>query len=100
MDQTQDIQATNTLPTPKPANHSWRVWLTALLTIIAWATLVWINGYGALAIAAVSLGCGIWAMKDNHGAVRKLNIAAIIASTILIVVLLAFLIVIKIGLQA
>lgn len=94
MDQTQDIQ------NKKAATSSWKVWLATLLTLIAWCTLVWLNGYAALGIGALALAAGIWSLFGNDGAMRKIAIADIIASTVLIVVLLAFLIVIKIGLKA
>ena len=67
---------------PVPAYRSpYAVIACVILAPAAWAALMWLNGYVAL---------GGW---------RNLGITAIICSTVLIVVLAAFLIVIKVGLS-
>lgn len=73
-------------------------WLAVALTLTAWALLMALNGYVAMAVGAAAVVVGFIGLPGRSRAVRNLAITAIIASTVLIVVLLAFLIVIKIGL--
>lgn len=73
-------------------------WVAVVLTIGAWLLLVYVNGYASLVVSALGIVAGFMAVPGRAPAVRNLAITAIIASTVLLVVLAAFLIVIKIGL--
>ncbi len=58
---------------------------------------MWSNGYVALAVGALAVTSGFIGLRGSSINIKRLSITAIIASTVLIVVLAAFLIVIKIG---
>lgn len=74
-------------------------WIALAITVLAWVVLMTVNGYVALAVAAVGVVAGFFAMPGRSRGARNLAITAIIAAMVLIVVLSAFLIVIKVGLQ-
>ena len=74
------------------------VWVALALAVLAWLVLVWSNGYVALALGVLACAAGSWGASDSEKAMKRLAIAAIIAAMVLVVVLAAFLIVIKIGL--
>ena len=74
------------------------VWVALALVVIAWLVLVWRNGYVALVLGVLACAAGFWGASDSEKAMKRLAIAAIIAAMVLVVVLAAFLIVIKIGL--
>ena len=75
------------------------VWVAVVLALAAWVTLMWVDGYVALGLGVAGIVSGFVAARRNEFALRRLAIAAIIASMVLVVVLAAFLIVIKIGLS-
>ncbi len=85
--------------TDKKDNTPVLAWVSLALTLFAWAALMWINGYVAMAAALVAACAGIIGIRRYSGAVRNIAVTAVIASVVLVVVLTAFLIVIKIGLQ-
>lgn len=75
-------------------------WISLALTVAAWLTLMlFTDGYAAMAVAAAALIVGFLSMRGSSRAIRNIAITAVIASTVLLVVLTAFIIVIKIGLQ-
>ncbi len=84
--------------TTAPRRHVF-VWVAVALAIIAWIILMWSNGYVALGVAVAACAAGFWGASDSGRGMKRLAIAAIIAAMVLIVVLAAFLIVIKIGLS-
>lgn len=73
-------------------------WISLTLALVAWAALLWLNGYIALFVAIVSAVVGFFAIPRRSAGAKRLAITAIIASTVLIVVVAAYLVVIKIGL--
>lgn len=75
-------------------------WISLALMLLAWAALQWIDGYVAMGVAVAAVVAGIAGMPGRSRGVRNIAITAVIASLVLLVVLAAFLIVIKIGLQA
>lgn len=75
-------------------------WISVALTLGAWVVLMLANGYAAMAIAAAAVIAGFFAMPGRSRAVRNLAITSVIAAIVLLVVLTAFIIVIKIGLAA
>ncbi|MBO4977425.1 MAG: hypothetical protein J6C67_01755 [Muribaculaceae bacterium] len=81
-----------------PARSPLLAWVAVGLTLAAWATLIWLDGYAAMAVAAAAVVVGFLAVSGRSTPVKNLAITAIIAATVLLVVLAAFLIVIKIGL--
>lgn len=74
------------------------VWVALALAVLAWLVLVWSNGYVALVLGVLACAAGFWGASDSEKAMKRLAITAIIAAMVLVVVLAAFLIVIKIGL--
>ncbi len=75
-------------------------WVAVGLTLLAWALLMCVNGYVAMAVAAVGVVAGFFALPGRSRAARNLAVTAIIACMVLLVVLAAFIIVIKVGLQS
>lgn len=75
------------------------VWAAVVLALAAWAALLFANGYVALGIGVAGAVVGIWGASSNRTAMRRLSVTAVIVSTVLVVVLAAFLVVIKIGLS-
>ena len=70
-------------------------WISVVLALLAWAMLMWVNGYVAMVVAVV----GFMSLPGRSRAVKSLAITAVIASLVLVVVLAAFLVVIKVGLS-
>lgn len=84
---------------PRTGSHTAWVWCAVMLALIAWAVLAWANGYVAMAIAATGIIAGFVGVRHSSLAMKRLAITAIIASTVLLVVVAAYLIVLKIGLS-
>ncbi len=83
--------------TPK-RRHVW-VWIAVGLALVAWAVLAWADGYVAMAVAAAGIAAGFIGAHKNSAAMKRLATTAIIASTVLLTVVAAYLIVLKIGLS-
>lgn len=100
----KDIQPTTESTEPRTVEPAYRspamAWVAVGLTLLAWALLMTVNGYAAMAVAAVGVAAGFMAMPGRSRAARNLAITAVIASLVLLVVLAAFIIVIKVGLQS
>lgn len=104
MSETKD---TDREKTPRNENGCYRspalAWISLALTVAAWLTLMFTDGYVAMAVAmavaAAVLIVGFLSMRGSSRAIRNIAITAVIASMVLLVVLTAFIIVIKIGLQ-
>ncbi len=92
---THTIEAESGHNAPRKSNKF--AWIALALTIGAWCALMWSNGYVALAVGALAVTSGFIGLRGSSTNIKRLSITAIIASTVLIVVLAAFLIVIKIG---
>ena len=88
-DKKADQQETATVGGTHPA---W-VWVSVLLALVAWAVLAWSNGYVAMGVSALAIAAG-----HSSLALKRLAITAIIAATVLLVVVGAYLIVLKVGL--
>lgn len=71
-------------------------WVTILLTVGAWVVLMWWNGYAAAAVAAAAVVVGFISLPGRSASARNLSITGIIASTVLLVVIVAFVVVIRI----
>lgn len=80
-------------------SRSYLAWTSLAISIIAWATLLWFNGYIALLCAVVAAVAGFVGLHRSAPAPRRAAITAIIASVVLIAVVTAYLVVIKIGLS-
>ncbi len=89
-DKKADQQETATVGGTHPA---W-VWVSVLLALVAWAVLAWSNGYVAMGVSAA----GFVGARHSSLALKRLAITAIIAATVLLVVVGAYLIVLKVGL--
>ncbi len=74
-------------------------WVTILLTVGAWVVLMWWNGYAAAVTAAVAIAVGFISLPGRSASARNLAITGIIASTVLLVIILAFIIVIRLVLS-
>ncbi|MBO4943583.1 MAG: hypothetical protein J6C95_09160 [Muribaculaceae bacterium] len=93
----KDIQKEEVKP-GLPHRHAW-VWIAVLLALVAWVLLAWFNGYTAMAVAAAGIIVGFIGAHRSSLAMKRLAITAIIASTVLLVVVAAYLVVLKIGLS-
>lgn len=82
----------------KPPRSSALAWVALVLTLLAWAALLWFNGYAALAVAALAVVAGLASLPHTRISAKRLATTAIIASLVLIVVVSAYLVVLKIGL--
>ena len=80
------------------ASRNWAAWTSLLFMMLSWAILMWLNGYVALGVAAVAVALGFVGCAKSSTAIKNLAITSIIAAMVLIVVVSAYLIVIKIGL--
>ena len=102
MDKEKDIEhpveSTTEKVSAAPRDKKIAVWIAVLLAGVAWVVLLWGNGYVALGVALVACAAGFWGAAGNENAMRRLATAAIIAAMVLVVVLAAFLVVLKIGL--
>lgn len=79
-------------PATETASRRLPALLAAIIAMVAWAILIFSNGYLAIAVAAVAAVIGFVAARKGW---KSLATAAIIASLVLIVVTGAFLIIIK-----
>ena len=93
-DKKADQQETATVGGTHPA---W-VWVSVLLALVAWAVLAWSNGYVAMGVSALAIAAGFVGARHSSLARKRLAITAIIAATVLLVVVGAYLIVLKVGL--
>lgn len=79
-------------------------WVAVGLTLLAWIFLMAgggsYAGYLSLGVALAAVVAGFIALPGRSRAVRNIAITAIIAAMVLLVVLTAFIIVIKVGLAA
>ena len=92
------IEDTRVEPTERTTHPAW-VWLAVVLALVAWAVLAWSNGYVAMVVAAAAMAVGFVGTRHNSVAMKRLAVTAIIASTVLLVVVAAYLVVLKIGLK-
>ena len=83
---------------PSEPTRPWAAWLAVVLALAAWAVLMWGDGYVALAVGVVAAVTGFIGAHRNSRGLRRISVAAVIASLVLVAVVAAFLIVIKIGL--
>lgn len=74
-------------------------WISVVLALLAWAMLMWVNGYVAMVVAVLAAVVGFMSLPGRSRTVKSLAITAVIASLVLVVVLAAFLVVIKVGLS-
>lgn len=82
-----------------PRRSSAMAWVALVLTLTAWAALLWFNGYAALTVALLAVVSGFVSIPHTKISTKRLAITAIIAALVLIVVVSAYLIVLKIGLS-
>lgn len=84
--------------TKESRKYMWLAITSILLTAIAWIVGSY-NGVAALIISAVAIITGMLSLKSHRKLIRNTAITAIIASAVLLVVILAFYIVIYLGLK-
>lgn len=92
---TQEIPAT--VETGKKSG--WLPLIGFILALGAWFTLAENTGYTALIVAAVSLVVSAFGCHRHTGFWKNTAITAIIADTVLIVVVVAFIVVLRIALS-
>lgn len=92
----QHNAATYTVNAPQEhsAARAW-VWVSVVLTLAAWAVLLWSNGCAALAVAIVAIIVGAIGVSKVSILLRRIGVSAIIASAVLAIVVSAYLIVLK-----
>lgn len=76
----------------------WLPLAALILAVAAWVTLAYYTGYAAVIVALLAIIAGAFACRRPAGPWRNTAITAIIAAAVLIIVVLAFIIVLKIGL--
>lgn len=88
--------------TPQAPRRSVRSMLAAIsmvVTIMAWILLMW-NGYAAMGLGLAAIVLGVVGTRSRSAGWRNLAITSLIASAVLVIVMVAFLIVIYWGLGA
>lgn len=90
-----DAGTTDTAAAPTGAGWAWTA---IVLAILAWVLLMVSNGYVAITAGGVATVMSIVALCRSYGAMHRLAVTALIASLVLVVVLGAFIMVIKVGL--
>ncbi|MCH5222270.1 MAG: hypothetical protein J1F05_08125 [Muribaculaceae bacterium] len=73
-------------------------WASLVCAMCAWVSLMLINGNVAFCIGAVAVALGVAGAIRNHRWLRHLAVSSTIASLVLVVVIAAFLLVIKVSL--
>lgn len=94
-----DTESTDNQKVAKGDKYKLFAFASIILCIIAWVTLMF-EGYTSLVLSAAAIITGFIGHKSSKKGYRTLSTASIIASGVLAVVLIAFLIVIYIGLKA
>lgn len=82
----------------EPRKYAWLAIISILLTAIAWIAGSY-SGIAAIAVSACAIVLGFLALKSRRNLIRNTAITAIIASAVLFVVVVAFFIVIYLGLK-
>lgn len=76
----------------------WLPMAAMVLSVGAWLTLAYSTGYAAMTVAFVAVLLSAFACRRKRGPWRNVAITALIAAAVLMVVVLAFIIVLKISL--
>lgn len=95
----ESVGRESAMGTSEPRNFVWMAVLSIVLAVIAWIAGSY-NGIAAMAVSTVAILPGALALKSHRHVIRNTAITAIIASAVLLVVLLAFYIVVYLGLKA
>ncbi len=97
-----DIKSHESVEKVTPAGtggrHRFCVWASLLLAVAAWLVLWFGNGYVSIAVALIACVVGFFGICGNKSGIRRLAVAAVIAAIVLMVVVAAYLMVLKIGL--
>lgn len=96
--QTTSESAAPSAPSGYTGPGKWLALLSLILAIGAWVMLS-ASGYTALGIAALAVVAGMIDVCRFHGPWRTVSVTGIIAGAVLIVVVTAFIMVMKIGLR-
>lgn len=96
---TQDTQVQDDISVKSHKTTPVEVWVAVLLALLAWVSLMYVNGKLALCLGLAAIAIGIYSAVRNRSWMRRLSITAIVASAVLVSVIVAFLIVIKVGLR-
>ncbi|MDE6467352.1 MAG: hypothetical protein K2L28_00440 [Muribaculaceae bacterium] len=75
------------------------VWLAVALTLGAWAVLMLANGIVAVVAGIIAAAVGFIAIHRSRNGLRRIAITVTVASMVLVVVVLAFIVVIRFGLK-
>ncbi len=78
--------------------YAWLAVLSIVLTLVAWVCATG-NGIVAMLVGAVAILCGAFAERSPRGGVRNVATTSIIAATVLLVVIAAFMLVVKYALS-
>lgn len=95
---TPEVNSAGTPTAPETQKRVWLPLLSLLLAIASWLVLAYSTGYAALVVAFLSILTGAFGCHRPRGGWRNTAITAIIASAVLVVVVISFLIVIKLAL--
>ena len=86
-------------PPHEPGRFVWLAIISIVLTIISWIGASY-SAWAGIALAAAAVVSGACALKSRRHGVRNTAITSIIAATVLLVVIVAFIIVIYVGLKS
>ena len=75
------------------------VWIAVVLTLAAWAVLMLANGIVAIIAGIIAAATGFIAIHRSRNGLRRIAVTVTVASMVLVVVVLAFVIVIRFGLK-
>lgn len=84
---------------PEPGRFVAYAVVSIVLATVSWIIANW-NGYVAAVVSALSVVAGFMALRSRRHSVRNTAITAIVAAGVLLVVLVAFIIVIRMGLHS
>ena len=84
---------------PRRSARSMLAAISMVVTVIAWILLMW-NGYAALGLGLAAIVLAVVGSRSRSAGWRNLAITSLIASAVLVIVMVAFLIVIYWGLGA
>lgn len=97
--QKMKTETDNTVTVPAetgtPSIRKMLIWLSAGLTLAAWAALLWYNGFLALGLSIAAIIAAATGIYDSSTALKRVGITSIIASTVLASVVAAYIIVLN-----
>ncbi len=86
-------------PSHEPGRFVWLAIVSIVLTVLSWIGAGY-SAWAGIGLAVAAIVAGAFALKSRRHGVRNTAITSIIAATVLLVVIVAFIIVIYVGLKS